>query len=169
MPNFIKQDVLNLLYLTLTQPCIDYACSVWGQCPSNSRDKLFRLQKRAARVVKGNFDYVNFHGIDLIKELKWQSFEHRRDYFVATLMFKCVHGLAPARMVNEIEMVCDRHYHNTRSADSLNVVVPKPNLECFKKCFRYSGAHVWNTLPYTLQNVQSVQSFKQMYKRLYFL
>ena len=84
-------------------------------------------------------------------------------------MFKCIHGLAPTHMVNEIEMVCDRHHHNTRSADSLNVVIPKPRLECFKRSFRFSGANVWNSLPQNLQNMQSVNSFKHMYKELYFV
>ena len=85
-------------------------------------EKLSRLQKRAARVVTGNFDYVNCHGMDLVRKLKWQSFQQRRDYFLATMMFKCIHGLAPTHMINELEMVCERHDHNTRNADSLNVV-----------------------------------------------
>ena len=169
MRKFVNQNVLNFLYLTLIQPCIDYASSVWGHCSSKSLDNLLRLQKRAARVVKSNYDYVNSYGDDLIKELKWKSFEQRRDYFLATLMYKCVYGLAPTRMVNEIEMVCDRHSHNTRSADSLNVVIPKPNRACFKKCFRFSGAQVWNSLPDTLQNARTVQHFKRVYKQLYFL
>ena len=69
-------------------------------------------------------------------------------------------------MINELDMVYERHDHNTRNADSLNVVVPKPNLECFKRCFRFSGAQVWNSLPENLQNVQSVDIFKHMYKRM---
>ena len=169
MRKFIHQDILNMLYLSLVQPINDYACSVWGQCSSKYVEKLSRLQKRAARVVTGNFDYVNCHGMDLVRKLKWQSFKQRRDFFLATMMFKCIHGLAPTHMINELEMVCERHDHNTRNADSLNVVVPKPNLECFKRCFRFSGAQVWNSLPENLQNVQSVESFKHMYKRTYFV
>ena len=33
-------------------------------------EKLSRLQKRAARVVTGNFDYVNCHGMDLVRKQK---------------------------------------------------------------------------------------------------
>ena len=83
-------------------------------------------------------------------------------------MFKCIHGIAPTHMVNEIEMVCDRHNHNTRSADSLNVIAPKPNIECFKRSFRFAGAKVWNSLPHDLQNVQSIQSFKKLCKQFLF-
>ena len=101
----MSKDILNMLYLSLVQPCIDYACSVWGQCSRKSIDTIDRLQKRAARVITGNFDFVNYRGINIVKELRWQSFEERRDYFMATLMFKCIHGLAPTHMVNKIEMV----------------------------------------------------------------
>ena len=131
-----------MLYFSLVQPIIDYACSVWGQCSNNAIDKLSRLQKRAARVVTGNFDYTSSHGEVIVRDLHWQSFQQRRDYFIATMMFKCIHGLAPTHMINELEMVCERHAYSTRNADSLNVVVPKPNLACFKRRFRFSWAKV---------------------------
>ena len=50
--------------------------------------------------------------MDLVRKLKWQSFQQRRYYFLATVMFKCIHGLAPTHMINELdmlEMVCERH------------------------------------------------------------
>ena len=102
-----------------------------------------------------------------MKELSWQSLEQRRDYFLATLMFKCIHGHAPNRLCQDIEMVFDRHGMNTRNANSLKLTVPKPNLECFKRSFRYAGAQVWNNLPEELQNAQSLSSFKMLYKRSY--
>ena len=62
-----------MLYLSLVQTINYYAsCSVWGQCSRKYMyvEKLTRLQKRAARVVTGNFDYVNCHGMDLVRKLK---------------------------------------------------------------------------------------------------
>ena len=52
-------------------------------------------------------------------------------------MYKCIHGHAPDRLCNEIEMVFDRHGMNTRNANSLKVTIPKPNIECFKRSFKY--------------------------------
>ena len=90
-----------------------------------------RLQKRAARHVTSNYDYNNISGLDLMKNLSWQTFEDRRDYFLSTLMYQCVHGLAPSRLCNEIEMYFDRHGLNTRNANSLNVVPLKPNIQLY--------------------------------------
>lgn len=161
-------DLLDKLYKSTIQPCIDYACSVWGSTSEGNKQTLFRLQKRAARVVLKDFDYINHRGADLVHKLKWQSLEQRRDYYLATLMYKCVHGLAPARLCNEIEMCCDRHELNTRSSNSLDVVVPKPNVECYRNSFKYAGAKVWNQIPDHIQCATSIDSFKYMYKKQYF-
>ena len=167
--HILNKTLLNILYKSIIQPCFDYAISVWGnKIGSNALSKLFRLQKRAARYVTGNFDYVNYSGEQIVKEIKWTSIEQRRDYFLANLMYKCIHGLAPSRLCNNIEMVCERHDVRTRNYNTLNVVPPKPNIECFKKCFMYSAAQVWNKLPDSLKNAVSVNSFKLSYKKMYF-
>ncbi len=77
-----------------------------------------------------HFDYGNSSGLELIKCLGWQSLEQRRDYFLATQMYKCVHGFAPKLLCDMIVMASDVNVRNTRNTDSLNVYVPKPNIEC---------------------------------------
>ena len=164
----VNTHLLDTLYKTTIQPCFDYACSVWGNCSVTSRKALLRLQKRAARVVSNNFEYTNCNGEDIIKQLSWQTLEQRRDYYLACLMYKCVHGIAPDRLCNDIEMYFDRHGINTRNADSLNVVFPRPNLECFKKSYKYAGANVWNNISSSIQNSPSFNNFKYLYKKHYF-
>jgi len=157
--------ILNVLYKTTILPCIDYACSVWGNCSVKNRELIYRLQKRAARIVLKKFNPMEVESTEFIRNLKWQSFEKRRDYFLNVLMYKCIHGNAPERLCNEIEMYFDRHGFNTRNADSLNVVVPKPQIELFKQSFKYSGANTWNDLSFEQQNLPSLNLFKIHYKR----
>ena len=165
MRKYLNPKLLNTIYKSSIQPCYDYACSVWGNCSDTLKNKLLRLQKRAARIVTNNFEYENTSGTELMKSLSWPSIEQRRDYFLATLMYKCIYGLAPSRLCNEVEMVFDRHGYTTRYADSLNVILPKPNSETFKQSFKYAGAKVWNKLPNILQNSKSVNIFKLNYKK----
>ena len=54
---FLSSSVLNKLYNYTIQPVFDYSCSVWGNCSLYYRNVLLRLQKIAARIVVGNFDY----------------------------------------------------------------------------------------------------------------
>ena len=129
-----------------------------------NRELIRRIQKRAARIVSKRFGSPNISVSELFKDLKWQSFETRRDYFLNMFMYRCIHGTAPARMCNEIEMYFDRHGLNNRNANSLNVVLPTYNIEIYKQSFRYSGPKAWNSLCSDLQNALSLSSFKRSYK-----
>ena len=162
---FLNMTLLNTICKSTIQPCLDYGVSVWGNYPNKLKLPLLRLQKRAARHVTSNYDYTNISGLDLMKNLSWQTIEDRRDYFLSTLMYQCVHGLAPSRLCNEIEMYFDGHGLNTRNANSLNVVPPKPNIQLYCQSLKYSGAKVWNLLPNNLQNAQSLDVFKLLYKK----
>ena len=115
----------------------------------------------------GNFDF-NVNSLNIIKSLKWQLFDNRRDYFLACIMYNCIYGNAPVRLCNEVEMVCDRHDVFTRYSNTLNVVLPKPILECFKRSFRYAGGKIWNNLSSNLQNAKTIDTFKRMYKEMKF-
>ena len=68
---------------------------------------ITRLQHHAARIVTGIFDFINFRGADLMETLGWHSFDNRRDYFTATMMFKCINGLVPLRLINELNVISD--------------------------------------------------------------
>ena len=168
LSNTLNTTLLNTLYKSTIQPCIDYACSVWGNCSLKNRDLIRRIQKRAARIVSKQYGSRDVSVSALFKDLKWQSFETRRDYFLNMLMYRCIHGTAPIRLCNEIEMYFDRHGLNTRNANSLNVVLPKPNTERFKQSFRYSGPNTWNSLHSDLQNALTLHSFKKSYKLIFF-
>ena len=109
---FTDTKVLNKIYNCTIQPILDYSCSVWGNCSVNNKNILLRLHKRAARIVEKNFDYTE-SGIDIIKRLKWQVLEKRRNYFLACIMYNCIHGHAPVSLCNSIDMVFDRHPMNT--------------------------------------------------------
>ena len=85
------------------------------------------------------------------------------------LAYQCIYGLAPFRLCNDIELFIDRHGFNTRNANSLNAVLPKPNIECFKQSFKYCAIKTWNSLPNELQNIPSLIPFKRSYKNKYFI
>ncbi len=82
--------------------------------------------------------------VELIKCLGWQSLEQRRDYYLATQMYKCVHGFAPKVLCDMIVMAPDVNVRNTRNTDSLNVYIAKPNIECYWKSFKCADGKFWN-------------------------
>ncbi len=83
-------------------------------------------------------------------------------------MYKCVHGFAPKLLCDMIVMASDVNVGNTRNTDSLNIYIPKPNIECYQTSFKYSGGKIWNDLPNNIQNAPSVEAFKYVYKKVNF-
>ncbi len=63
------------IYKTKVQPSIDYALSIWGNCNEYDKHVIFLLQKRAAQIVRGNFDFINVRGQYIMNELGWQTLE----------------------------------------------------------------------------------------------
>ncbi len=49
------------------------------------------------------------------KSLGWQSLKQQRDYYLATQIYKCVHGFAPKLLYDMIVMAFDVNARNTRN------------------------------------------------------
>ena len=164
----LNKTLLRKRYISCIQPCIDYAVSVWGSCSEQTKDLICRLQRRAARIIAGNFDFINTRGTDLMKDLGWQTLDIRRDHFISTLMYKCIKGNAPVRLTNELNMTADTHDCNTRASTRGVLQVPKPSSELFRNSFRYKGATLWNNLPSHIKDAPDVDCFKCLYKKWFF-
>ena len=105
-----------------------------------TKDLICRLQRRAARIITGDFDFINTRGADLMKDLGWQTLDIRRDYFLSTLMYKCIKGNAPVLLTNELIMTADTHDCNAKASAGGVLQVLKPSSELFRNSFRYKGA-----------------------------
>ena len=116
--------MLMYIYTSIIQPKIDYAISIWGYTTAHNINNVQRLQNRAARILTGNYDYVNTRDIDLVKTLGLMNVSQRRDYFIIMLMFKSIHGLVPNYLCDEITMQRDIAERTTRSTIDNNVHVP---------------------------------------------
>ena len=147
---------------------MDYADTVWASCGVGDTKLLQRLQNYAARIVFKNFDFINTRGIDLVKQLKWQELADRRRFHTACLMFKCIHGIAPNYLSDQVTLLSEVSPYNTRRANSLDVIVPTVNKSIFKRSLSYNGAIIWNSIPDSIRNADDLQSFKLKYKRFYF-
>ena len=120
----LPSQMLMYIYTSIIQPKIDYAISIWGYTTAHNINKVQRLQNRAARILTGNFDYVNTRGIALVKTLGLMNDTQRRDYFMIIMMFTSIHGLVPDYICDQITMQRDITVITTRSTINNNVHVP---------------------------------------------
>lgn len=132
--NIVTREMMLTIYISIIQPTIDYAITIWGHTTMINLDKIQRLQNLAARIILNDFDYINTRGINLVKQLKWMNVLERRKYFEQLLMYKCIHGMAPEYLCDHVNMEIEVRYVKTRSHD-MNVYVPFPRNELAKKVF----------------------------------
>ena len=165
---FLPHDSLVQLYKSYIQPKIDYAITVWGYSSETNIGKVQRMQNRAARAIYGIYDYINVRGIDLLRDMNVMNVKQRRDYFMALLIFKSIHGLAPEYLCNEISMKIEVSQRLTRHDNENDVFVPDVNTEIAKCSFLYQGPTVYNKLPHHIKECTDLEGFKNMVKR-YFL
>ena len=129
-----------------------------------------RLQNYAARIVTGNFDYVNSRGIDIVKLLNCMNIRQRRNYFALLLVFKCVSiNRAPDYLSNNFTMLnqVSQHY-SLRSSNSKDLIVPYVSSAVIKSSFTYNGAVLWNDLSSDVKNVTDLVCFKRALKNYVF-
>ena len=80
---------------------MEYCSAVWDPYEKGDTKTLEKVQRRAARFVKG--DYRQRSSVtQMIKDLGWQSPQERRAVNRLTLMYKTVHGLSEVQFSNFI-------------------------------------------------------------------
>ena len=114
-------------------------------------------------LITGNFDYINCHGIELVKSLNLYTIQDRRDYFLTILMFKSIHGIAPTYLSDRVVMNFEVNGYDTRGSD-MELYLPTLRKEANRNSFMYMGGKLWNDLPEFVQNSTNIESFKHNYK-----
>ena len=71
--NFMRRNCLNDLYKIIVEPYFRYCCSVWGCCSSTEKDRLQKLQNRAAKIITGSSFTTS--ALPLIESLGWKTIE----------------------------------------------------------------------------------------------
>lgn len=147
-------------YKSYVQPHIDYCNIVWGNTSLTNKCKIFRLQKRACRII---LDY-NVEDVQRsMTELKIMTIYDRVFFRKAKFMFKVKNGLTPSYISEMFEVRnADDTMPALRSLSSSSYVVPRPSKELFKNSMMYSGSLIWNILPPHVKNTDSVEAFHRL-------
>ena len=148
------------IYHSIVQPRIDNAITIWVYSSQQNINKVQRLKKRVARILTGNYGYVNVRGVDIVKRLKLMNVIQRQDYFTLSLVslsvLKCIHGMLPLYVSDCITMCSEVAVRNTRASTSHYILmVPYAPLEIFKNSSSYRGPATWNALPECIRTCTS--------------
>jgi len=86
----------------------------------------------------------------VIQELHWLQVRQRIRFKTAVLVFKCLHGQAPAYLSEYCKLTTGRSH--LRSANACLLSVPRTRTTYGDRSFAVSGPVTWNSLPVALRS-----------------
>ena len=123
----------KILYYGLIQSTIDYCCVVWGNTSTNNIDRVYKMQKRALRVLLNTgFDTPSdslFEAADVL------SVRQRIFYFTCILVFKYFENSVPTYIADMFVPLMNVHDYPTRAAISRKLLLPKFRTESGHRTF----------------------------------
>ena len=146
-------------YISLIRPALEYSCSVWHPHKKSNKDKIEKVQRRAARFVSNNFRRKASVS-EMLHELGWQSLDDRRQDQRLVLFFKIINGLASV----ETEDILTPADSRTRKNHSFKFKQLQANCDSYRYSFFPATISSWNNLPFGIEKVDSVEQAYQWAK-----
>ena len=163
--NFVSSDILLKIYNSLILSHLHYGILCWGF----SRNKLFRLQKKAIRVIAKQ--KYNAHTDPLFKKLKLLKIDDIFKLQCLKFLYKHTKGETPKyfdNIFNENHNTQATHSHDTRFRNQVQPV--RTNREYTKNTIRYYIPSLPLELNNDLRNritTHSLQSYKASLKKFF--
>jgi len=125
-------ETLRMVYFSNVHSLLSYGVIFWGN--SSHSDTIFKLQKRAIRIIMGVSNNVSWR--ELFKNLNIIPFYSQ--YIFSLLLFV-------VKNINMFTLNSTVHSINTRHCSDLHL--PEVHLTKVQKGTYYSGAEAFNSLP----------------------
>ena len=157
---YLPLDQQILYYNATIKQTMMYGSSVWVSTSVDNINKVFRLQKRATRVILNADNRAN--SADLLKELNWLPFLHEAKINQCALVYKRLNWVCPNYMLELLKQnidICSTERQIRYG--SLNVICPKYERESEgARTFQVSATRFWNSLPNEIKCSSSLDILK---------
>ena len=154
----LTEDQLKIIINSLVVSCLDYCNGLYYGISEKLLNQLQLIQNCAAKIVTGK--YKHDHLEQDLHNLHWLTVKKRVLFKIALLVYKSLNGLAPGYLQ---EMVRYNHHGH-----SLKLAVPNTNTRDGLRSFGSVGPRLYNSLPKTVTEAASVNSFKNRLKTFLF-
>jgi len=160
LSSILPCSILYTLYNTLIHPYFSYCNIVWGSQLTSKLDELFRIQKKAIRIItKKNW---NEHTSSLFKSTNILKLCDLNKFQVACFVYKCIHNNLPSLFCSYFVLNSEVHGYNTRMSSSLHRIQSRINVRHFT--IKIHGAKIWNSIPSEIRQSLSERIFKKKLK-----
>ena len=131
------------------------------------KEKLQCLQNKVARAIAFQ-RYDEESHLTILNDFEWLNIRHHlTDYDLGVLMYKTVNGHGPEIRKESFHDISSMHGHATRSAVKGDLFVPRKTTNIAQQAVSVAGPRLWNMIPSTIGNAQSIDTFKAKLKEHY--
>ena len=157
---FVPPYIIKTLYDSLIHSRLSYCNIIWGNTYSSYLNRLHLLQKKAVRILSHS---------DYLAPSKPLFFIHRilnifdiYKIHVAVFMYKCVKGLLPLAIVENLNYNNDFHSYYTRSSGKFCQNLSYNDISY--RFFLNSGVKLWNSLNNNIKSAKNTITFKRRFR-----
>ena len=143
----------KLYFQAYIQSLTDYASTLWDGASNETMRHIRSLYKRGLKIVISKNKITN----DDYKAHEILPFEKRLCFNKASMVHRCIHGNAPKLLSAKFSS------KSQRNSNKLHTKTPRIDLS--KTNFSYSGAKLWNAIPFEIRNIKNTSNFKKKYKQ----
>jgi len=151
--NFKSKDVIVRLYKALVRPRLEFCVQVWCPYLRKDIDMIERVQRRATKLIEG---FRNMSYSERLSQTGLISMEKRRVRGDLIEVFKMLKSNDRVDFNKYFEI---QSYNRTRG-HNCRIVKQRSNLDIRKYFFSQRVVNTWNSLPQTVIDADSVNSFK---------
>lgn len=164
LSSYVSVQIQKKFYQGYILPLIDYGSVVWGNTSATNIDRIMKLQKRAARIIL-RADYTT-PSAAMFHELGWLPIDKRLKYNKAVFVYKALNNLSPQYIADLLKPMSETHSRTLRSSVNGALAVPRSRSSLFDRSFSYSAPRLWNSIPHSIRNSSTLNSFKQNVKKV---
>ncbi len=159
-PMLSMSNAETLIHAFMTSR-LDYCNALLGGCSSRLINKLQMVQNAAARVLTRTRKYD--HISPVLSTLHWLPTKHRIGFKILLITYKAMNGLAPQYLSELLS-----HYSPSRPLHSQNsghLIIPRISKSTAGgRSFSYLAPKLWNNLPNTVREADTLCQFKSRLK-----
>ena len=153
--------ILRMIYMALVYSHINYCILVWGSADNIHLEQLFKLQKKAIRLIT-NSHYLE-HTAPLFKSLKLLNIYKVYELNCILFIYKCLNCNYLPELRLRIQRNSDYHAYNTRGRNLFR----NSNINRLKICqrsFLNFGINAWNLLTADIKDSNTIHRLKTVMK-----
>jgi hypothetical protein len=159
----VNRKSLLTLYYSLIHPHLTYCIENWGLCAKKELAKLFKLQKRAVRIIMGakNRQHTNA----LFKTLNILKLEDIIKHKLGIFMHSIYHKRTPDVITKIFPRATEIQTRQLRYTDQKFYEIPYRTNVLGNSVF-VKGPKTWNGLPPQQKEIESIAKLKKTQKSI---